>query len=102
MKYENQFGKVKITLEQLLTLFENKFIDVSIINGRNNKHEYTGSLVNLPADFLTKYVEQFDVRFDTNHSPYKFKCKVTVDIIISDYTRRVNVWIKKCANISMC
>ena len=90
MKYENKFGKVKITLEQLLTLFDDNIIDINIVDNKY-KSIYCGSKETIPADCLGKYIDNIKVRYDTNFSPYKFKSKVTLEVMLENYIRRVNV-----------
>ena len=90
MKYENKFGKVKLTLEQLMSLFNDNIIDINIIDNKY-KSIYCGSKETIPADCLGKYIDNIKVHYDTSFSPYKFKSKVTLEIMLENYVWRANV-----------
>lgn len=91
MKYENKFDKVKITIEQLLSIFDNNIIDITIKEKKKDTIVVRTKKKTLPADLLYKYVESFDVDYSTRFSPYKFNSKVELLIYIKEYQERVNV-----------
>lgn len=78
--YKNEYGKVKLTVQQLSSLISSD-VFVSITNNPDRVYNlYNGSINGIPCDILNKYIEKITI-----------DNRGRVTIVISGYTNYWNV-----------
>ena len=81
--YKNEFGKVKLTVQQFCSLINN---DIWLYVKENNKKScqvlYHGSINSIPSDLLYKYIDHVDAG--------NIK-QMSLTLYIKDYVHYMNV-----------